>query len=154
MNVKPFAIATILAGLSLAPATARTWVDSTGRPVDGDFVGVKGSSVQIRLEDGTISSVPIKVLSKADQEFVKAREHTAKADLVAIAVRRIDAAVEAGLEKEKLNYNESLNDQMFLRRIYLDLAGRIPKYKEVRDFLASRDKDKRQKVVIDRKSVV
>jgi hypothetical protein len=73
---------------------------------------------------------------------------TGKADLVALAVKRIDAAVDAGLEKQKLKYNENLNDHMYLRRIYLDLAGRIPNYDEAREFLNSRDRNKRQELVI------
>ncbi len=93
-------------------------------------------------------NVPLKILSKADQEFVRKRTMTGKADLVALAVKRIDAAVDAGLEKQKLKYNENLNDHMYLRRIYLDLAGRIPNYDEAREFLNSRDRNKRQELVI------
>ncbi|MDP7656468.1 MAG: DUF1549 domain-containing protein, partial [Roseibacillus sp.] len=99
-------------------------------------------------DDRKAVNVPLKILSKADQEFVRKRTMTGKADLVALAVKRIDAAVDAGLEKQKLKYNENLNDHMYLRRIYLDLAGRIPNYDEAREFLNSRDRNKRQELVI------
>ena len=129
--------------------SARTWVNSTGQPIKGSFVELVNGSVKIRLdEDSKVVSVPLKVLSKADQEFIRKRAMTGKADLVALAVKRIDAAVDAGLEKQKLDYNENLNDHMYLRRVYLDLAGRIPNYDEAREFLDSRNKNKRQELVI------
>ncbi len=135
--------------LSLQSVSARTWVNSTGQPIKGGFLELRNGSVRIRLDaDGKVVSVPLKVLSKADQEFVRKRAMTGKADLVALAVKRIDAAVDAGLEKQKLNYNENLNDHMYLRRIYLDLAGRIPNYDEAKEFLDSRNRNKRQELVI------
>ncbi|MEC9054153.1 MAG: DUF1549 domain-containing protein, partial [Verrucomicrobiota bacterium] len=119
--------------------SARTWVNSTGQPIKGSFVELVNGSVKIRLDDDSkVVSVPLKVLSKADQEFIRKRAMTGKADLVALAVKRIDAAIDAGLEKHKLDYNENLNDHMYLRRVYLDLAGRIPNYDEAREFLDSR----------------
>ena len=135
--------------LSLQSVSARTWVNSTGQPIKGGFLELRNGSVRIRLDaDGKVVSVPLKVLSKADQEFVRKRAMTGKADFVALAVKRIDAAVDAGLEKQKLNYNENLNDHMYLRRIYLDLAGRIPNYDEAKEFLDSRNRNKRQELVI------
>lgn len=148
MTTRLLSALSLCAALSLAPAAARTWVDATGRPIEGKFVGFEGTSVQIRLKDGKLVKVPLKNLSKADQEFAKGREFTAKAELVALAVKRIDAAVDGGLEKQKLKYNTSLNDHMYLRRIYLDLAGRIPKFKEAKEFLDSREKNKRQELVM------
>ena len=149
MNLRIFSICALATVCSLPALSGRTWVNSSGQPMKGTFVGLKSGSVKIRLDaDQKVVSVPLKVLSKADQDFVRTREMTAKADLVALAVKRIDAAVDAGLEKKKLKYNESLNDHMYLRRIYLDLAGRIPSYDEAKAFLGSRSKNKRQELVI------
>ncbi len=139
----------LLGLLSFQSASARTWINSTGQPIKGSFLELRNGSVRIRLdEDRKAVNVPLKILSKADQEFVRKRTMTGKADLVALTVKRIDAAVDAGLEKQKLKYNENLNDHMYLRRIYLDLAGRIPNYDEAREFLNSRDRNKRQELVI------
>ena len=92
--------------LSLQSVSARTWVNSTGQPIKGRFLELRNGSIRILLDkDRKAVSVPLKVLSKADQEFVRKRAMTGKADLVALAVKRIDAAVDAGLEKQKLNYN-------------------------------------------------
>ncbi|MBT20546.1 hypothetical protein CMK17_11310 [Candidatus Poribacteria bacterium] len=139
----------LLGLLSFQSASARTWINSTGQPIKGSFLELRNGSVRIRLDDDRKAvNVPLKILSKADQEFVRKRTMTGKADLVALTVKRIDAAVDAGLEKQKLKYNENLNDHMYLRRIYLDLAGRIPNYDEAREFLNSRDRNKRQELVI------
>ena len=63
------------------------------------------------------------------------------------AVKRVDAAVQSGLTEKGLKYNESLNDFMFVRRVYTDLAGRIPTYNELIQFLASSDQAKRKNLV-------
>jgi len=141
------AIAGVTVVLLTSFASAKTWVDSTGNPLNGDFLGLKDGKVAIRLEDGKTNQIPLQALSKVDQEFAKKRSFTYKAELVALAVRRINAAVENGLKEQDLKYNGGLNDHMFLRRIYLDLAGRIPKYKEARDFLNSRSPQKRQELI-------
>ncbi|MDP7496475.1 MAG: SHD1 domain-containing protein, partial [Roseibacillus sp.] len=100
----------LLGLLSFQSASARTWINSTGQPIKGSFLELRNGSVRIRLDDDRKAvNVPLKILSKADQEFVRKRTMTGKADLVALAVKRIDAAVDAGLEKQKLKYNENLN---------------------------------------------
>ena len=149
MYLRILPVLSLVALLSFQSASARTWINSTGQPIKGSFLELRNGSVRIRLdEDRKAVSVPLKVLSKADQEFVRKRTMTGKADLVALAVKRIDAAVDAGLEKQKLNYNENLNDHMYLRRVYLDLAGRIPNYDEAKEFIDSRNRNKRQELVI------
>lgn len=42
--------------------------------------------------------------------------------------------------------SEACSDEEFLRRAYLDTLGRLPEPEEVREFLASEDKDKRRKL--------
>src|SRR5687767_11639217 len=44
-------------------------------------------------------------------------------------------------------YAPAASDGEFLRRVYLDLAGRIPSATETRAFLADSDADKRAKVI-------
>lgn len=41
------------------------------------------------------------------------------------------------------------SDEQFVRRVYLDLLGRIPRVSEVRDFLGSREVDRRE-ILVDR----
>ena len=149
MDARFFPVLGLVTLLSFAIAEGRTWVNSSGHPIKGSFVDLSRGIVEIRLDaDAKVVSVPLNILSKADQEFVRDRAMTGKADLVALAVKRIDAAIDAGLEKQKIKYNEGLNDHMYLRRVYLDLAGRIPDYDEAKSFLNSRNKDKRQELVV------
>ena len=60
---------------------------------------------------------------------------------------QIDKLVTENLAKQKLAPNAPASDDIFVRRVYLDIAGRIPTMKETTDFLASGDTDKRAKLI-------
>lgn len=60
---------------------------------------------------------------------------------------QIDQLVSAKLEKEKIQPYAPVTDEIFVRRIYLDIAGRIPTFKETTEFLADTTKDKRAKLI-------
>ncbi len=60
---------------------------------------------------------------------------------------QIDQLVTAKLEKEKIQPHAPTTDEVFVRRIYLDISGRIPTLKETTDFLADTGKDKRAKLI-------
>jgi hypothetical protein len=68
-------------------------------------------------------------------------------DDVAQLARSIDRHISAGLEARKVVAAPLANDSEFVRRIYLDLAGRTPRVSEVRDFLDDRRPDKRRQLV-------
>ena len=59
----------------------------------------------------------------------------------------IDQHVDTRLKAEQLKPVGRSDDVEFLRRIYLDLAGRVPKAEEASKFLQSRDKAKRAKLI-------
>jgi hypothetical protein len=61
----------------------------------------------------------------------------------------IDAVIDERLAKEKIPSSPRVEDGKFLRRVTLDIAGRIPTYSEVTEFLASDNPDKRA-VAVDR----
>lgn len=63
------------------------------------------------------------------------------------AVARIDQLVLEGLKKEGLEPNADTSDEVFVRRVHLDLIGRIPTKAETLAFLGSQDPDKRAKLV-------
>jgi len=69
------------------------------------------------------------------------------ADLINEATSRINAAVDTGLAKNETNYNVGLNDHLFVRRVYTDLAGRIPNRDEVQRFVNSKTPDKRNHLI-------
>ena len=78
-------------------------------------------------------------------EFIDARpafEFTAPAP-----ANVIDRAVYSQLKRLRINPAAICEDHVFLRRVYLDLTGRIPDAKTVREFTASQDPLKRSKLI-------
>jgi hypothetical protein len=70
----------------------------------------------------------------------------AKLDARALAAK-IDKLIEAQWTAKGAKSAASAGDAEFLRRIYLDLVGRIPHVSEVRAFLDDKRSDKRQRLV-------
>ena len=65
------------------------------------------------------------------------------------SARTIDQLVQANYTKHRIKPNPIASDAQFVRRVYLDIAGRIPTYIETRLFIVSRKQDKK-KVLIDK----
>jgi Protein of unknown function (DUF1549)/Protein of unknown function (DUF1553) len=59
----------------------------------------------------------------------------------------IDKLVNDQLAKQNLKPLGRTSDEIFLRRVYLDLMGRIPTFEETNAFLTPRTSDKREKLV-------
>ncbi|VAX42507.1 hypothetical protein MNBD_PLANCTO02-767 [hydrothermal vent metagenome] len=64
-----------------------------------------------------------------------------------ISAQKIDKMVEANYAKYKVTPNPLTSDEQFVRRIYLDIAGRIPTYPETRIFIGSRKPRKRRELI-------
>jgi hypothetical protein len=62
---------------------------------------------------------------------------------------RIDSHIDARLKAEKVKAAPQADDAEFLRRAYLDITGRIPAPRDVYDFLADTDPNKRAKLIDD-----
>ncbi|MEO0445786.1 MAG: DUF1549 domain-containing protein, partial [Verrucomicrobiota bacterium] len=60
---------------------------------------------------------------------------------------QIDAYLRALLEKEGLPVGKAASDEVFVRRAYLDITGRIPTLDEYESFVASAERDKRDHLV-------
>ena len=67
--------------------------------------------------------------------------------VVAIS-KQIDSLVNVKLKENNQRRNPPVDDATFLRRIYLDIAGRIPNYEETQAFLDSKKPNKRA-ILID-----
>jgi hypothetical protein len=61
----------------------------------------------------------------------------------------IDRHIAARWEAEGVKPSDPADDAEFMRRVYLDLAGKVPAVSEVREFLEDRSPDKRQRLVED-----
>ncbi|MDZ4401727.1 DUF1549 domain-containing protein [Prosthecobacter sp.] len=72
--------------------------------------------------------------------------HAAEPD-TRIAARQIDTLLAQDWQKHSLKGNAPASDEIFVRRIHLDLVGRIPTHQETVSFLSATDKDKRAKLI-------
>lgn len=133
--------------------------------------------VKLKLATGKIVDYPVSKLCELDRVFVKGSLPSDPAALAAeidkLVLKKMKESY-YGLRKdlgelagnkdltnaEKLKRkaeieremamcvpNPDANDEQFMRRIYLDIAGRIPSYEEAARFLDSRNKSKRAALV-------
>lgn len=63
------------------------------------------------------------------------------------SAREIDSILETDWKKNSLKGNPEADDNVFVRRIYLDVIGRIPTTREAETFLVSKDSDKRSNLI-------
>jgi hypothetical protein len=63
------------------------------------------------------------------------------------AAAEIDRLLAASWQERGVKASPRLHDAQFLRRIYLELGGRIPSYDEARQFLAAKTKTKRADLI-------
>jgi hypothetical protein len=68
-------------------------------------------------------------------------------DAVAEAAARIDRLVEGGWKERGLEGSQPLDDARYVRRLFLELGGRIPTHDETVDFLADDDPAKRVELI-------
>jgi hypothetical protein len=164
------AFAALLAGSAFAEI--RTWTDVRGRQVTASFVSLDGDQITLQTADGNTHRFPLSNLSAEDQTLAKKMQSAAPAAAanaegqpaylanatVAQAASAIDNLVAKGLvranpERVKLgkppitNFNAPCNDEQFVRRVYLDIAGRIPSHDEATSFIKNPAKDKRAKLI-------
>src|SRR5687767_9766362 len=83
--------------------------------------------------------------SFAQSEGAKADK--ANGDSALPQVRRINDEIRQGGIDNKLAHSPPATDGEWCRRLYLDVLGRVPSVQELRDFLTSREPDKRAKLV-------
>ena len=63
------------------------------------------------------------------------------------AAQEIDAIIRLDLKKHKLQPNPPVSDVQFVRRVYLDVIGRIPSDQELASFHADNRKDRRARLI-------
>ncbi|MEI6534147.1 MAG: DUF1549 domain-containing protein, partial [Verrucomicrobiaceae bacterium] len=64
-----------------------------------------------------------------------------------VTARQIDALLAKDWTKNKLKPNPPSSDEVFVRRLYLDVVGRIPTYRETEEFLSSPSGKKRPELI-------
>ncbi|MFT5470863.1 MAG: hypothetical protein ACI8UO_005994, partial [Verrucomicrobiales bacterium] len=143
----------------------------------GTDSSASGPTVRLKLADGRIVAFPFRNLSAEDQKYVQSRQPAdpsraaAQIDqLVFVKLKTANGELKTRLaaisddtsltQEERAKKVEELEfliemtfpttkttDEQFLRRIYLDIAGRIPTYEEAVLFLESNSRDKRAALV-------
>ncbi len=73
--------------------------------------------------------------------------HAAEAVSVKAKAAQIDKLIAQDLAKNKLTANAPASDEVFVRRVYLDVIGRVPTQKEALAFLTSKEAGKRAKLI-------
>jgi hypothetical protein len=143
-----------LSALSLAlcffasSAEARTWTSTDGKPLQAIFLGIEGDSYKFKMPNGKEIAVPKERFIKADQEAAERLNRIGDDSYTKASARKIDALLAAGLKKEGFSsFNEPLPDDLFVRRVYLDITGRIPTREEFKEFADSARADKREALI-------
>lgn len=152
------ALTSVLPLISQTPAAApdgnsnfRQWRDTQGRTVEATFRGIEDGKVYLQTRDGKMFGFPLSNLDPEDQKIAQTtkpeglgiQKNTGLAQAAAI----IDKGVLQGLEKAGQKPNALASDEQFVRRVYLDLAGRIPTRQETLDFLNDSSASKRANVI-------
>jgi len=145
-------VCTLLATSLLAENEVyRTWTDSQGRKLEATFRGIEDGNVFLQVRNGYVYRLPLDKLAAADQQAAK----TLKPEGLGIpadpnlaqAAARIDMLVDGGLKQAGQKPNPLASDEQFVRRVYLDIAGRIPTREEALEFINDTSLSKRAKVI-------
>lgn len=137
-----------LSALMLASAGARTWTSTDGKPLQAIFLGMEGDNLKFKLADGKQISVPKDRFIKADQEAAERLSEIGDDSFTKASARQIDALLAATLKKNGFNsFNQPLPDDLFVRRVYLDVIGRIPTREEFARFAENARPDKREALI-------
>lgn len=84
---------------------------------------------------GTVDWGPVAPLAKGSNSAVRA------------AAAEVDRLLDAGYRRHQVTPNAPLSDTLFCRRVYLEIAGRIPRLNEIGEFVQSKDSRKREKLI-------
>ncbi|MCF6311951.1 MAG: DUF1549 domain-containing protein [Verrucomicrobiales bacterium] len=141
----------MVAALSLCLVSslqARVWTSKDGKKLDAAFVALDGDKVELRLKNGKTVKVPLDRLVKADAEAAKRFTGVGDNSATQASAKRIDGLLAKNLKKAGIKgFNEALPDDLFVRRVYLDIIGRIPTREEFMRFAENTRPDKRSGLI-------
>jgi len=128
------------------------WTDKEGRKVEAQFCGLSGDFITIQTKDGRTYHFRTDLLIPADVAFARScldqgRVSRFSREVIASAAADVDRLVGTVLAANNQRPNSLTTDAQFLRRIYLDAAGRIPTAKEAAAFLDNPAPDKRAQLI-------
>ena len=114
------------------------------------FLGIEGEKYKFKLANGQEALVAPDRFIKADQEAAKRLALIGDDSYTVASARQIDGLLAKQLKANGFSsFNEPLPDDLFVRRVYLDIAGRIQTREEFLKFAESGREDKRQALIDD-----
>jgi hypothetical protein len=135
-------------GLLTSTVNARTWTSTDGKPLQAIFLGIDGANYKFKMANGSEISVPSERFIKADQEAAERLAKIGDDSFTKASARQIDTLLAGGLKKNGFtSFNEPLPDDLFVRRVYLDIIGRIPTREEFLAFAENARPDKREALI-------
>ena len=84
---------------------------------------------------------------RAKEVVISTQNEVVDVSKLQAVAERIDELIEADLTKHRMEPRPLANDATWLRRVYLDLVGRIPSGDETRRFFAAKEPDKRSRLI-------
>lgn len=126
-----------------AGPTTRVWTDNKGRKLEATFLHIDGSNVTLQVRDGTPVTFALANLTEDDQELAKGLPAFDPPQQGG----QVDRLVSKMLAAKGIKPNPPTSDEQFLRRAYLNIAGRIPSYEETTSFLTDTDSRKRDRLI-------
>ena len=109
---------------------------------------------QVEEQGPTFTGTPSQMIDQMILARLKEADAEIRAQGAALGKDKSLSVLERKKKGEELVYemamtkpNKRTTDQQFVRRIYLDIAGRIPTYNEAVDFFESSDRNKRAKLI-------
>lgn len=84
---------------------------------------------------------------RAKEVIISTQNEVVDVSKLQAVAERIDELIEADLTKHRMEPRPLANDATWLRRVYLDLVGRIPSGDETRRFFAAKEPDKRSRLI-------
>src|SRR5690606_33507929 len=138
-----------LAMVALLPsAEARTWTSVDGKPLQAIFLGIEGENYKFKLQNGNQVLVSKDRFIPADQEAAERLAQIGDDSFTKASSKQIDTLLATTLKKNGFtSFNEPLPDDLFVRRVYLDIAGRIPTREEFLRFAENARPDKREALI-------
>lgn len=128
----------------------REWTSTDGKKMKAIFLGIEGEKYKFKLANGQEALVAPDRFIKADQEAAKRLALIGDDSYTVASARQIDGLLAKQLKANGFSsFNEPLPDDLFVRRVYLDIAGRIPTREEFLKFAESGRADKREALIDD-----
>jgi len=132
-------------------AVYRTWTDTQGRKLEATFRGFQDGQVYLQVKNGYVYKLPLDKLSPDDQKVAQSLKPEGLGipvdPTLAQAAAKIDFLVEAGLKHKDQKPNPLASDEQFVRRVYLDIVGRIPTREEALELINDTSVSKRAKLI-------